>query len=164
MRILIIEDFEPIAQAMQTALRDQGHDVDWIIGVRSFEPFLGIDSTKQNTPVDQLSYDLVISDGDLFGPNQGPAIVQQLVSQGVACVGISSQPDFNDKMTGFGAVAGFLKATAFAAIVERTVDMQAWRQPSQQTLDAVKAFDQRLRDDRDLRRKLDSILMAQMEK
>jgi hypothetical protein len=164
MRILIIEDFEPIALAMQSALRQQGHDVDWVIGVRSLEPFVGIDSKKQNIALTPSSYDLVISDGDLYGPNQGPTIVQQLVSQDVVCVGISSQPDFNEKMTGFGAVAAFLKASAFAAIVEKTVDMQCWRQPSQSTLNAITAYDERLRADRDLRRKLDELVMANMEK
>lgn len=164
MRILIIEDFEPIALAMQSALSDQGHDVDWIIGVRSFEPFFGIDSRKQNIPLNPSSYDLVLSDGDLFGPNNGIAIVEQLVASGVVCVGMSSQPTFNEKMTGAGAVAGFLKVSAFAAIIEQTVNMQAWQQPSQQTLDAIKAYDNRLREDADLRRKLDALVMANMQK
>ncbi len=163
MRILIIEDFEPIALAMQSALRQQGYDVDWIIGVRSFEPFLGIDSKKQNIAMDPSSYDLVFSDGDLFGPNNGIAIVEQLASRGVSCVGISSQPDFNDKMVSNGAIAGYLKAAAFAAFVEEAADMQGVRQRSQQALDSIAAFDQRVREDKDLRRKLDAILMANMQ-
>lgn len=163
MRILIIEDYGPIARAMQAALREQGHDVDWITGVRSFEPFVGIDAEKQDIAVTPTTYDLVMCDGELFGKNHGPAVVKQLVSLGVVCVGISSQHPMNNEMVALGAVAGLLKPCAFAAIADQTVNMEAWRQPSQQTLDAFAAMEQRIRDDRDLRKKLDSLLMAFMQ-
>jgi hypothetical protein len=158
MRILIIEDADFMALGLQEALSEQGHQVDWIIGVRSFEPFIGISNKKQNTAMDPSVYDIILCDGQLFGPNEGPAIVEQLAARGVTCVGISSTSELNKEMVTAGAVAGFIKVCAFAAIVEKILPMEAVAQMSPELIDSVHAFEQRIREDKELRRKLDGII------
>lgn len=162
MKVLIVEDAEFIAKGIRDALSAQGNEVDWIIGVRSFQPFLGINESKQDIPMDPSSYDVVLCDGQTFGPNEGPAIVQHLASIGITCVGISSTPDYNQAMVQNGAVMGFLKVVAFAAIVEDVLTMQSVRAPSPDLVEQVNAFEPRLRADRDLRRKLDAIIEPYM--
>lgn len=156
MRILIIEDCEFMAEAMKLALSEQGHSVDWIIGVRNFAPFTGINAEKQDVAADPSQYDIALCDGELFGDNEGPAIVEALVANNVPCLGMSSTRELNNKMVENGAGAGFLKVCLFAAIVEQTVNiMEAARQPSQQVIQQVTQFEQRIREDKELRRKLD---------
>jgi hypothetical protein len=160
MKILIIEDADFMARGFMAALSEQGHQVDWLVGARSLQPFVGIDNDKQDVQLDPANYDVVFCDGELIGPNMGPAVVRELVSRGICCIGISSTPDLNKQMTDNGAVAAFLKVSAFAAVVEKVLTMESARQPSPALCDAVNAFDQRIREDKDLRRKLDGIIQS----
>lgn len=162
MRILIIEDCEFMAEAMNVALREQGHNVDWIIGVRNFAPFTGINAEKQDVAIDPSQYDIALCDGELFGEFEGPAIVEALVTNNVPCLGMSSTHDLNNKMVENGAGAAFLKVCLFAAIVEQTVNMETARQPSQQVIQQVTQFEKRIREDKDLRRKLDQLVAKHM--
>jgi len=165
MRILIVEDAACIALPMQATLSQQGHQVDWISGVRSFEPFIGITEDKQDVkhdvPVNDASgYDLALVDGQLLGKIEGPAVVSFLSSKGVTCVAISSKHDFNADMVRNGAAVGFIKHALFAALMLDGITGEDIRQPSLQLCERINAFEQRIQDDKELRSKLDQILMS----
>jgi hypothetical protein len=164
MKVLIIEDADFMALAMQSALEQQGHQVDWICGVHTFEPFVGIDKNEQpmSNSLDVSSYDVVFCDGQLFGQHQGPAVVEVLAARNIACVGISSEHKLNNEMCANGATFGALKTYIFAAMVENELPVESCRQPSAELIAAVNGFEQRFRDDESLRRKLDDKLRAHM--
>ena len=165
MRILIVEDAACMALPMQTTLSQQGHQVDWISGVRTFTPFIGITEDKQEVrhdiPVNDVSgYDLALVDGQLLGKIEGPAIVSFLSSRGVTCVAISSKHDFNADMVRSGATAGFIKQCLFAALMLDGITAEDIRQPSLELGERINAYDQCIKDDKALRSKLDEIFMS----
>lgn len=163
MKVLIIEDAKFMALGFKDSLTEQGHDVDWIIGVRSFAPFVGIDGSERDVAMDPTIYDVVLCDGQTFGPNEGPAIVLDLAGRGVTCVGISSTPDYNNEMVRNGATMGLMKVCAFAAVVENVLKMEQCRQPSPELPAQVQAFEHTIRSDQTLRRKLDGIIQKHMD-
>lgn len=166
MKVLIIEDAEFMALAIKDALSAQGHEVDWVIGVRSFSPFLGIGEQKQNIELDPTAYDVVLCDGQLPGANQGPDIVANLAARGVKCIGMSSDWDLNNKMVQSGAAAASLKVCIFAAIAEAVLTMEIVQQPQalSDVIPSVNAFAERIRADQTLRRKLDSLIEKHMSR
>lgn len=159
MKVLIIEDFEPIALAIQKTLNERGHQADCLIGVRSFEPFIGIGLDKQNIDIDPTSYDLVLCDGELYGPNHGDVVVQDLAARGLPCIAISSLETFNDKMVARGAKFGFWKVSAFAALIDGALTAEDCLALSPAVIATVATYKERMRTDEALRSKLDAILM-----
>ncbi len=159
MKVLIIEDFEPIALAMQQTFTDRGHQCDCLIGVRSFQPFIGIGLDKQNIVIDPSDYDVVLCDFELVGQIRGTTIVHDLAARGIPCIAMSSQESCNDEMVANGAIMGFFKLTVLAALVEGDLTAEDCRIATPGVIATVGVYNRdRLLTDLNLRGKLESIL------
>lgn len=158
MKVLIIEDAVSMALALRDEFVQAGHEVDIIIGVRGFSPFVGIDIDEvDQPPMDVTQYDLALVDGDTFGKAnpKGPTIVPQLVASGVPCFGISGDTKMNDEMVAAGAIAGAHKIGVYVALVEGILQADQFLTPPADVAATADSLWERVRNDKDLRRKLD---------
>lgn len=161
MKVLIIEDFEPIALGMQKIFTDRGHQCDCIIGVRSFQPFIGVALDKQDIAIDPSEYDVVLCDFELVGKIRGPAIVHDLTARGIPCVAMSSVDSCNDEMVANGALMGFFKLTVLAALIEGDLTAEGCRTGTPDVIATVSAYHRdRLLADLDLRGKIEAIITS----
>lgn len=135
MRVLIVEDSELMGKGLEALLLSQGHQVLWIVGIRSVSGnrFVGLAPDKQDCTVDPNSFQVAFVDGQIYGiadettegkkpgdfycGNLGPDVVKALAASGVVCAGISSDPKLNTKMVENGAKLAHNKAAVFVALV-----------------------------------------------
>lgn len=119
MKILLLEDFQPIALAFKALITAQGHDVVWLQSVESLNPFRGVDGSGSQVTLELSQFQLALVDGqfDKSPIQKGEEVAAQLLAQGVKVLGISSQNGPNQEMVRLGAVAAVNKAIAFVALV-----------------------------------------------
>ncbi len=131
MRILVVEDFRAIAKGFSEVLREQGHQVDCVIGFRDINTLQAVDIDDCDVTLTAEAYDFALVDGQLeqfndqpSNPIQGPAVVARLVRSGVPCFGISTEQDFNDKMVSNGAKSAANKAVSFVIFVHSLITVE----------------------------------------
>ena len=117
MNILVIEDGIPMARAFESLLKAAGHQVTCFIGARSLEPLVLIAQDGSDHFVDLSQFQLAYCDGQLVGKIEGPSIVAVLAKASVACVGISTMPNYNNDMVAAGALIAHNKAIAMMALM-----------------------------------------------
>lgn len=142
MRVLIVEDSELMGKGLEALLLSQGHQVLWIVGIRSLigERFVGIAPNKRPCTFDPNSFQVAFVDGQIYGiadkntegkkpgelfcGNLGPGVVKALAARGVACAGISTDPKLNTEMLENGAKVAHNKAAMFVALVNDLLTAQ----------------------------------------
>jgi len=140
MRLLILEDWEPMASAMKELLEARGHDVVTIAGAQTLEPFVGLSPDGRSTlQVDLDTVRLALVDGQLFGKYTGARIVSALSARGIVCVGMSALQCFNDSMIDAGAVLAVNKAILLFAMIDRVFSpSRAVKNPAKEKVRLVK--------------------------
>ncbi len=113
MRILIVEDEEPIAQALQKGLEKEGYAVDWLAD--------GLAASRR-IEVAHKDYDLIILDLSLPG-RDGTEICQQARAKNITTpiLVLTARHDINDKITllNFGADDYLVKPFSFEELFAR---------------------------------------------
>ena len=163
MRILLVEDCDFMAKAIKAALESNGHQVTWVIGFETNQPLLAIDSDHQPQAINARDFDIAFVDGQLEGKFEGPAIVEALSSRHIKCAGISSTNDLNDLMLAAGATMAMLKVTALGAIVENVLTPDFVQRPPRGIHVALESFGAHIRNNKELRYKLDQLVKPYMQ-
>jgi len=134
--ILVIEDWQPIAQAIKALLEDAGHQVTWLVGASSHQLtdggviLSGLTADGQTVEVDCRQYQAAFVDGQVEGTLQGPALVELLVASKVPCCGMSTDSKLNVEMTALGAKLAAKKPVVLAALVSRRISAESVARPT----------------------------------
>ncbi|RRJ84201.1 response regulator transcription factor [Aestuariirhabdus litorea] len=111
MRILLVEDNEPLAEATQEYFRDQGHPLDWCGSAESAEGLLA-----------HQGFDLLILDINLPGKS-GFQLLQQLRSRGdsVPVLVLTARAEVDDRVSALdlGADDYLVKPFDFRELIAR---------------------------------------------
>ena len=123
MRILIIEDFRPIAKGFSELFAALGHEVFWVTGFHDVRDLVAITPDGQSKTIVPGDFDIAFVDGEIEGGKDidGVAVVARLVLDGLQCVGISTVADLNEKMRAAGAAVCAQKVVIFLAFVGESI-------------------------------------------
>lgn len=131
MKVLIVEDFCALAKALAARLQEDGVEVQCVVGFRKLDDQSeAVDLDGQDVTLTMSDFDVALVDGCIEQFNdednsiEGPAVIEQLVKGGVACLGISTVGEINEKMVSLGAVAAVNKAVAFGAFIGSHISAQ----------------------------------------
>jgi hypothetical protein len=136
-KILVIEDWQPIAKAIKALLEAAGHQVTWLVGAASHQTtnggviLSGLTAKGQIETVDCREFQIAFVDGQLEGNIQGPALVELLTQSGVACCGMSTQSDMNKEMLALGATMAFKKPVILAGLLGAKMTADSVLHPTQ---------------------------------
>jgi hypothetical protein len=122
MPILIIEPGRDFGVAVTADLIANNYTaVEWVTGISSISPFIGILPSGKPIELDPLKYRLVFTDYLKTDPIEAPEVVQMLSSRGIVCVGISVEKRLNAKLVeDYGAKTGILKGVFLQGLLDKT--------------------------------------------
>ena len=163
MRILIVEDCDFMAKAIKAALESNGHQVTWVVGFQSVQPLVAIRSNMQPQPLNARNFDVAFVDGQLEGKLEGPAVVLELTSKHVKCVGISSTVELNAAMLTSGATLAIQKVTSLAAVASDLLTPELVAHPTEGLQLELTALTDRIRQDKEMRGRLDELVKPFMQ-
>jgi CheY-like chemotaxis protein len=148
-KILIVEDWAPIAKAMKVLLEDEGHQVTWLVGANSHQItdggviLVGLTEGGKTEIIDCRQYRVAFVDGQLEGNIQGPALVELLVQSKVTCCGMSTQSEINKEMLALGATMAFKKPVILAGLLSAKLSITAVLSPSKAVLSRLTFMESR---------------------
>jgi len=119
MPILIIEPGRMIGKALKADLLANNYTkIDWMIGVASISPFIGITPGNERKELDPLAYRIVILDYLKQDPIEAPEIAKMLTTRGVVCISISVERRLNERVVELGgAKAGIIKSVFLQGLI-----------------------------------------------
>jgi hypothetical protein len=122
--VLIIEPGRKFGRAFKASLIFSNYSVvDWVIGIASLEPLVGILPNGRRLALDPSAYQVALIDSQPYGRVQGCNIVKTLKGLGITCVGISTERPLNEKLVAFGAKLGVQKHVLLAAMLAKILTL-----------------------------------------
>jgi hypothetical protein len=123
--VLIVEPGRKFGRAFKASLIFSNYTlVDWVIGISSLEPLVGILPNGRPIALDPSTYKVALIDHQPYGRVGGCNIAKALKDLGITCLAISTERILNDKMVAAGAKLGVPKHVLLAAMLakEATLD------------------------------------------
>lgn len=124
--VLLVEDDLTKGAAIKAALEARGHQVTWILGIvkgagGSFETHT---PEGGNGEVSLADFQVALVDGVLKGfHSDGSKLIRPLLRQGIVCVGISGEAQFNGKLVQAGVRRALLKDQVIGALENGNLDL-----------------------------------------
>jgi hypothetical protein len=122
--VLIVEPGRKLGKGFSAELLANNYTVvDWVVGIASLQPLVGILHTGKRIPIDPAAYKIALIDHEPDGRIRGCTIVKHLKGFGITCVGISTEKRLNLNLVAAGAKLGVQKHVMFAALLAKIITL-----------------------------------------
>jgi len=122
--VLIVEPGRKFGGAFKVDLLASNYTVvEWVIGIHSLKPLVGILPHGKRIPLDPTLFKIALVDHQPEGRLPGCKIVRALKNYGITCVGISTERRLNEELVAAGAKLGVQKHVMLAALLAKIVSL-----------------------------------------
>jgi hypothetical protein len=123
--VLIIEPGRKLGAGFKAELITNNYPVvEWVIGIASLNPLIGILPNGKRIALDPAAYKVALIDHQPEGRVRGCSIVATLKGFGITCVGISVERRLNEDLVAAGAKLGVKKHVIFAALLAKIITLE----------------------------------------
>jgi hypothetical protein len=101
--VLLFERTKFMGKALQDVLKEDGHRVTWLTGMKSLDHFVGEDLSGSEVVLNPKKFDFAVVAGGLDGKFSGMDIVGNLTGKRIPSLGLGTSTDMTDALKTNGA-------------------------------------------------------------
>ncbi|HEY9772914.1 MAG TPA: hypothetical protein V6C81_03790 [Planktothrix sp.] len=127
--VLLFERTKFMGKALEDVLKENGHNVTWLSGMKNLDQFVGQDLAGSEVALDPKKFDFAVVAGGLDGKFSGMDIVGNLTTRRIPSLGLGTSSDMTDALKVNGAIASN-KAVGFQSLLDKSFNLRgAMRTP-----------------------------------